>query len=80
MPKKIKVELTENQVNDLITCVDYVLNKEMDVTYSGIGYGHIAGSELALARETRKRMLAKFVNIIGKENASTRTIIDKYLK
>ena len=50
--KKTSVQLTENQLADILTCVGYALDK-------GIGYGHATKSEENLLEANRARLESK---------------------
>jgi len=47
--KKVVIELTQSQLDDLITCVGHGLTR-------GLGYGHVTGSIQALMGANRERL------------------------
>jgi hypothetical protein len=56
--RKTVIELTENQLADILTCVGYAIDK-------GIGYGHITTSEENLLEANRIRLEAKLKNALA---------------
>ena len=48
-PKKVTIQITVKQLDDLVTCVGWGITK-------GLGYGHVTSSEMALMEANRTRL------------------------